>query len=92
MTSQVILKTDTKLKQKAIKKARDKGIPLTYFLNMAMEAFANGWLSPELVERPQLNDKTKKILSQIDRDIKNGKNLSPTFKNAKEALRWLNKQ
>lgn len=84
MTTQVIFKIDKKLKQQAQKKAKDEGLPLAFVLKMATQAYVDNNLEIELVARPKLNEKTRRELIKISKDIKEGKNLSPRFSSAKE--------
>lgn len=90
MNTQVIFKMDKKLKERAMKKARAEGIPFSSVLTLATRSFVNGDLAIEAVQRPVLNDKTRKMLDLALKDIKEGKNLSPRFKSAKEMIAHLN--
>ena len=89
MTSQVIFKIDKKLKEKAMKKARGEGIAFASVLKLATQAYIKGNLDVELVGRPKLNEKTRRELLKISKDIKEGKNLSPAFGSAKAAIAYL---
>jgi len=80
---------DKKLKERAMKKARAEGFPFSSVLTLATKSFVEGGLSIEAVQRPVLNDKTRKILDRALKDIKEGKNLSPAFDNAKDAIAYL---
>lgn len=90
MNTQVIFKIDKKLKEKAMKKARAEGIPFSSVLTLATKSFVEGGLNVEVVQRPVLNDKTRKTLDRALKDIKEGKNLSPVFTNAKDMDAYLN--
>jgi antitoxin component of RelBE/YafQ-DinJ toxin-antitoxin module len=89
MTTQVIFKIDKKLKDKAMKKAQDEGLPFAFVLKMATQAYVEGRLEPQMVQPEKFNAKTRRILDQALKDIKAGKNLSPTFNNAKDAITYL---
>lgn len=39
----------------------------------------------------KLNPRTERLLKQVERDIKNKKNLSPAFSNSKDAIAYLKK-
>lgn len=84
MTTQVIFKIEKSLKDKAMKKAQSEGLPFAFVLKMATQAYVDNNLDIELVARPKLNAKTRRELIKISKDIKEGKNLSPTFSSAKE--------
>ncbi len=90
MNTQIIFKVDTKLKEKAMKKARGEGVPFAYVLKMATQAYVDDSLDIKLVAHPKLNDKTRRELIKISKDIKEGKNLSPAFSSVKEMDNYLN--
>lgn len=85
----VIFKIDKKLKLAAQKKARIRGISLTDFYKSATQSFVGGELDMGIIIRPQLNAKTVRELKKISKDIKKGKNLSPAFNNAEDAINYL---
>lgn len=91
MTTQVIFKIDKKLKDQAMKKAQNAGMPFGVVLKLATQAYVNGTLEVELASQPQFNAKTRKMLIRELDDIKKGKNLSPTFTTAKDAINYLKK-
>lgn len=89
MTTQVIFTIDKRLKNEAMRKARSFGLPFSSVLNLATRAFVNGKIDIEVVNNDVLNDKTRRELIKISNDYKKGKNLSPVFNNAKEAIAYL---
>ena len=89
MTSQVVFRIDKKLKDKAIKKAQNEGLPLTAVLKLATKAYVEGGLDVQLVTQPKLNAKTRRELQRISKDIRQGRNLSPPFDNARDAIAYL---
>jgi antitoxin component of RelBE/YafQ-DinJ toxin-antitoxin module len=89
MTSQVVFRIDKNLKDKATKKAQAEGIPFTAVLTLATQAYVKGDLSIQLISHPKLNAKTRRELLKASKDIRQGKNLSPAFDNAKEAIAYL---
>ncbi len=91
MTTQVIFKIDKQLKDQAMKKAQKEGLPFSFVLKMATQAYVDNNLDIELVARPQLNAKTRRELIKISKDIKEGKNLSPAFSSAAEMKKYLMK-
>ena len=46
-------------------------------------------LDIDVAMQPQLNEKTRKMLKQAVEDIKQGKNLSPVFDNARDMDKYL---
>lgn len=89
MTTKVIFTIDKKLKNEAMRKARSFGLPFSSVLNLATRAFVDGKMNVEMVEAKPFNTKTSKILTRILKDVDQGKNLSPVFSSAKEAIRYL---
>ncbi len=85
----VIFKIDKKLKQAAQKRAQIKGFSLTDFYKSATQSFVNNELDFGLIIRPQLKDKVVRELLKISKDIEKGKNLSPVFNNAEDAINYL---
>jgi len=89
MTTQVIFKLDKTLKAQAMKRAQNEGVALSAVLKMATKAFVAGDLRIGLVREEKFNAKTRKELDQALKDIKAGKNLSPRFSNAEDAISYL---
>ncbi len=91
MTTQVIFKIDRKIKDQAMKKARGEGIAFASVLKLATKAFISGDLDIALVEKEEFNLKTRREIRQAMKDIAHGKNLSPAFNNANDAIEYLKK-
>ena len=91
MTSQVIFKVDKKIKTQAMKKAQEQGIPFASILKLATVAYVEGRLDVDVVEPRRLNKKTTASLRHVLKDLKQGKNLSPVFHTAQEAIKYLRK-
>ncbi len=89
MNTQVIFNIDKCLKEQAMKKARAEGVPFSSVLKFATKAFVEGDFSIGIVGRPVLNDKTRKMLEKALKNIKDKKDLSPRFDNAKDAIAYL---
>lgn len=89
MTTQVVFKIDDKLKKKAMKKADQEGLAFSTVLKLATQAYVNGDLEVGIEKPQRLNAKTRRELIQISKDIEQGKNLSPAFRNAKDAIAYL---
>jgi hypothetical protein len=90
MTSQVIFTVDKALKDRAMKKAKAEGIPFAAVLKLATKSYVEGSLSVRLFEEdPPLHPAAAKRLGKAVKDARAGKNLSPSFSNAKDAIRFL---
>ena len=91
MTTQVIFKIDKKLKNKAMQKAQNEGIPFASILKLATKAFVENQLNVGLVGKEEFNLRTRKMIARELKDIEKGKNMSPGFSNAKDAIAYLKK-
>lgn len=89
MTTQVIFKIDKKLKDRAMARARDEGISFSSVLKLATKAFVDGDLTLGLVGSETFNAKTAREVKRALKDISQGKNLSPSFRSAKDAIKFL---
>jgi len=89
MTTQVIFKIDKKLKERAMEKAQNKGIPFGVVLKMATQAFVDDELDVGIIQKERFNAKTRKEIEQSLKDIKAGRNLSPVFTNMKDMDKYL---
>ena len=87
-TAIIHLKTKKQLKQRAEKLAGNLGLTLTSLLNLSLSQLVE---SSELVIelQPKLNSKTTRLLLQLKKGAETGRNLSPTFTDPEEALKWL---
>jgi len=89
MTTQVIFKIDKKLKERAMKRAENEGLPFASVLKLATKAYVEGDLTIGIVTKEEFNTKTRREIGKALKDIKKGKNLSPTFDNIRDAIRYL---
>ena len=70
--------------------AYNLGLPLGTVVNRYLQKFVEE--QSITFERPEIpNAERAKILRQAERDIKAGKNLSPVFTNADDAIAWLHR-
>jgi addiction module RelB/DinJ family antitoxin len=89
MKTVINIKADKEVKEEAFKVAKAMGLPLSTIVNAFLKQFINE--RKVTFEAPLVpNKKTAKLLREIDKDIKAGKNLSPEFTNMDEAIKWLN--
>jgi hypothetical protein len=87
----IIFKIDKKLKVRAQKQAKKGGFSLSDYYRHATISLADGESTMEIVNRPQLKDSVICELLKISKDIKEGKNLSPTFTSVEEMKKYLDK-
>lgn len=90
MTSQVVFTLDSKIKAKAMKRAKEAGVPFASYLRQASEDFAEGKSGLGIVHETP-NAKTAKILREALDNIKHNRKdkFSPEFTNAQDAIAWL---
>lgn len=89
MNTQVIFKIDKNLKDKAMKKAQSEGISFATILKFATKAFVENKLNVGLVTKEEFNPQTREAIIRALKDIKENKNISPRFKNAKDSIAYL---
>ena len=83
------VKTDKEVKEKAQKIAKEMGIPLSVVVNSYLKSFIKERSFTASLE-PQLKDEVWEEMKRAVLDAKKGKNVSPVFDNAEDAIRWLN--
>ena len=83
------IKADPGIKAKAQKVARDLGMPLSTIIN----AYLGQLIRTKEVHfalEGELKPSVKKRLDRLTKEVREGKNLSPAFSNADDAIRYLN--
>lgn len=91
MTNKMIFNVDSKIKERAMKQAQQDGVPFSTVLKLATKAYAEGKLRLSISDVSFFNETTRKEINQALEDIRKGKNLSPAFTNAKDAVAYLNR-
>jgi addiction module RelB/DinJ family antitoxin len=88
MKTVINIKADKETKEQAFKIAGEMGLPLSTIVNAFLKQFIRE--KSVTFEVPLIpNAKTARILRQAEKDIKAGKNLSPSFHTAEDAVKWL---
>lgn len=83
------IKADKEIKEKAQKVAANLGMPLSTIIN----AYLNQFIRTKEVHfylEGELKPSVKKRLNRLQKEALAGKNLSPAFHSADEAIRYLN--
>ena len=88
MTTQIVFTIDPKVKARAMKRAKQAGVPFASVLKLATKAFAEGRFSVDITPEERFNAKTARELRAALRDAEQGKNLI-SFKNAAEMDHYL---
>lgn len=90
MTTQIAFKVNKDIKDAAMRRANIEGITLSVFLKMAVKSFAEGRFGLGISSNSEIfNETTRNEIVKIDKDIRENKNLSPSFSNAKDAIKYL---
>lgn len=88
MKTVISVKVDQEVKDKATMISKSMGLPLGTYLNMCLNDLVYrrtvrfstpGYMTPYM----------EKTLSQTDKDIRAGRNLSPIFDNTEDAIAYL---
>ena len=93
MVTQMIFRIDKKLKLAAKRRAKRQGITLSHLYKQATKSFVAGQLDLTIaVPLPEIpNARTTRSLKVALRDVKLGRNFSPSFDNAEDAIVYLKK-
>lgn len=86
-TAQISFKTDHKLKDQALKKARSEGITLKALLSLAMKAYVRDDFSLGLQRREEPSEYFIKSLKEAEDDLRRGDVVS--FDDSQKALKYL---
>ena len=87
MTTKILFNIDVSTKRRMQKRAAGEGMTLTSVLTSLSRAYAEEEVSIKPVLIP--NKKTARLLRQADKDIAEGKNLSPAFTNVEDFIAYL---
>lgn len=84
------VKTDSDVKEQAQSLAKHLGVPLSVVVNSYLKEFVR---SGEFTLRrePKLRPEVARRIEKAIAETAEGKNVSPAFNTAKEAMAWLNK-
>ena len=83
------IKADKEVKEMAQKVAQELGLPLSTVINAYLRQFIRNKSVYFSVGEGELKPSVKKRLDRLRKDVQEGKNLSPAFRSAKEAIRYL---
>lgn len=90
MKTVISVKVDKDVHDRARKVAKRMGMPLSMVVNSGLRQFAlEERIVFETEKTYRMTKKFEKKLEKIDADIRAGRNLSPAFKSADDAIRWL---
>lgn len=90
-TALLSIRTDAKLKKEAAVLADSLGFSLSSLVN----AYLRQFVKTKTVHFEDSYEPTpylKRIIKQTEKDIKEGKNMSPVFRTGKDAVAYLNEQ
>ncbi len=90
-TTVMSIKTEKEVKEEAQKLAKKMGFPLGTLVNAFLRQFIRDKAVNFSMEKDyRMSKALEKELGEIEKDIKKGKNISPSFKNAKDMINYLN--
>ena len=89
MKTIINIKADKEVKERAQEVARELGLPLSTVINAYLRQFIRNKEVRFFIEG-DLKPKIKRRLDRLHKDVREGKNLSPVFHNAKEMDTYLN--
>ena len=88
MKTVINIKADKEVKEKAQGVAQELGFPLSTIINAYLKQFIRTKEVHFFVEG-KLKPAVKKRLDRIQKDVREGKNLSPAFNNVEDAISYL---
>lgn len=91
MKTMINIKADKDVKIKAQKVAAGLGLPLSVVINGYLREFIRTKSAHFSMNEPEgkLKPEVKRRLVRLHKDVVAGKNLSPAFDNAEDAIRYL---
>jgi antitoxin component of RelBE/YafQ-DinJ toxin-antitoxin module len=93
MKTVISIKVDKDVRDKARSVAKRIGVPLSMVVNSGLRQFVKEERIIFQTEKSyQMSKSLERKLAKIDADIIAGKNLSPAFSNADDAIAWLHKK
>lgn len=90
MTTILHIKTDKKVRDEVEKLAKQNGITVTALVNLSLRSLINRPVI-ELDLAPEPNARTRRVIAQVRKDHKAGKNISGSFNNSQELKQHLTK-
>ena len=93
MKTTISVKVDKDVRDRARKVAKKIGVPLSMIVNQQLRQFSDE-RRIEFYEPLIPNKKTRKILDEALRDIREGRKdkFSPRFDNIEDAIKWLERK
>jgi len=88
MKTMINIKADKEVKEEAQKTAKELGVPLSTVINAFLKEFVRN-KSVSFSAVPRMTPYLERVLDEVEKDIKGGKNMSPAFSSAKEANAYL---
>ena len=83
------LRIDKGIKQEAQKLAEAMGIPLSTLINAYLKQLVRN-REVHISAASKMSPYLEKIIAEAEEDFRAGKNISPEFDNAEDAIKWLN--
>lgn len=90
MKTVINIKTDKEVKRNAKKLAEELGLSLSDVMNAALRNFIRS-REVYVSSVPRMTPELERLLGVVEKDIKNGKNISPAFSSEKEIADYLDR-
>lgn len=88
MKTTLYTKIDKETKEQAQSLASELGVPLSTVINSHLKEFVRSGVFT-ISREPELKPEVWKEIVQASKDAQKGKNISPKFSSAEDALNWL---
>ncbi|MDO8472027.1 MAG: type II toxin-antitoxin system RelB/DinJ family antitoxin [bacterium] len=90
MKTVINIRTDKETKEKAQRLAEDLGVTLSTVINVYLRQFIRTKEFTFSLAH-QMSPELEAVIAEVEKDIVTGKNISPAFDNAEDAIAWLEK-
>lgn len=91
MKTVINIKTDKIVKDSAKKLAADLGLPLSTLINSYLKQFVRT-REAHFSMAPRMTPELEAIIAEAERDLAQGKNISPAFSSMQDAIRYLHSE
>ena len=89
MKTIINIKADRETKDMAQRVAKDLGLPLSTVINAYLEQFIRS-REVYISAVPRMTSALEELVGRAEKDLRKGKNISPIFSSAVDAIRHLN--
>ncbi len=91
MKTMINIKTDKDVKEEAQKTAKELGVPLSTVINAFLKEFVRN-KSVSFSAVPRMTPYLERVLDEVEKDLKEGKNMVGPFDNAEDLMKSLDEK